>query len=492
MLCALVIDTMTLDFGVAALGVLAGWTWKDRRERKGWAALRLALWVLLSLLLSLIAASQLATALVARFSWPALSGIVVGGAILLAILPHLWTWRGHRRLLASWSRLGHQEWWPAKLFYLPLWPWWAWLALKQGGPLAFTCANPGIPGGGGLIGESKSQILGAIAPDFHTHVLAVRLIEPRGTPEQRAERALAVIRESDRVGPGTTNALPDGATRPAPSINPSPGRFSLPVILKPDQAFRGFAMKLARTHDDVRAYFRHVTGPVILQQYHPGPEECGLFWVRTPDSTATLRADATPRAGRIFAVTRKRFPFVIGDGTRTLERLILDHPRLRCQWRVFLARHRARLHEVIPKGESIRLAQAGNHAQGTLFTDGADLITPTLEDLIDRLCDSYRGPGNLPYDFGRMDVRYISDELLRNGESLGIVELNGSTSEATNLYDPSFSLRRSYSILFAQWRLLYQLGAWRRRQGIKPVTTPQIARHWIAYHRQKSGSSIAD
>ena len=70
--------------------------------------------------------------------------------------------------------------------------------------------------------------------------------------------------------------------------------------------------------------------------------------------------------------------------------------------------------------------------------------------------------------------------------------MNGSTSEATNLYDPSFSVVRSYRILFAQWRILYELGAWRRKQGFRGVGLGEIARHWVAYHRQRSGSSIAD
>lgn len=467
MLAALPIAAMTLDFGVASVGILAGWAWQERFQRRGAAWIRLLLWIPTALLLSFVAAAQLGLDWVERWSWLGLIAFITIGAILLAILPNLWTWRGHRRLLASWSRLTHHEWWPANLFYLPLWPWCAWLSLRHGGPLAFTAANPGIPGGGGLIGESKSQILGCIGPDASHLVLPVRLIRHGPSPDQRADEALAAIRESG----------PDGD-------------FALPVILKPDMAFRGFALRLARAEADVRSYFHAVTSPVILQKFHPGPEECGLFWVRTLPPADLSDPDAL--AGRIFAVTRKRFPSVVGDGRRTLERIILDHPRLRCQWRVFCARHRARLHEVLPAGQRLRLAQAGNHAQGTLFLDGADLVTPALSRVVDRICASYRDAHGRPYDFGRMDVRYESDDLLRQGEAFGVVELNGSTSEATNLYDPSFSLMHSYSILFAQWRILYELGAWRRAQGFPGVGAREIARHWIEYQRQRSGSSIAD
>lgn len=459
-LCALPVAAMSLDFGVATAGLLAGWMWRDRHERRSWGWVRLALWIPFCLGLLVVAAAIVGSGAVERLSWIALGLFVVLGGVLIGSAPHVWTWRGRQRLRAAWSRLRHHEWWPAAVFYLPMWPWWAWLSIRHGGPLVFTHANPGIPGGGGIIGESKSQILESVGD--RACILPTRLVPAGDPPESRARAALDIVEQG--------------------------GDFALPVVLKPDMAFRGFAMRIARTRDDVLDYFRAVHGPVIVQKFHPGPEEVGLFWIRTPGAE---RAEGRP-AGRIFAVTRKRFPIVEGDGRSSLERLILLHPRLRCQWRVFFARHRRMLDAVPGRGERIRLAQAGNHAQGTLFLDGADLITPELEEAVDRICDSYRGPGGEPFDFGRMDVRYESDERLMRGEGFGIVEINGSTSEATNLYDPSFSIRRSYAVLMAQWQALYRLGAWRRAQGKPGVGLAEIFRHWIEYRRQRSGSEVAD
>ncbi|MEZ6234056.1 MAG: alpha/beta hydrolase, partial [Phycisphaerales bacterium] len=237
-LCALVITTMTLDFGVAAVGVLGGWAWRERRGRGAWGTARLLLWVPIAQFALLIAAWQVvmpwveglsAGGVLARAAaWVMLGASIIAGASLVAIVPEVWTWRGRRRLLASWSRLAHHEWWPASVFYLPVWAWLAWLSLRHAGPLVFTCANPGIPGGGGIIGESKSQILDALGDEAREFVLPVRLIESGASPAERAVRALAVIR-------GEGGEACHGAT--GGEANP----FAYPVILKPDMAYRGFA-----------------------------------------------------------------------------------------------------------------------------------------------------------------------------------------------------------------------------------------------------------
>src|SRR5690606_6667813 len=137
------------------------------------------------------------------------------------------------------------------------------------------------------------------------------------------------------------------------------------------------------------------------------------------------------RHGSIFAVTAKTFPVITGDGKRTLRRLILDHPRYRCQANVFFERFGERQQEVPRAGEEVRLGLAGKHAQGCLFTDGRGLVPPALEGAVDRLGGSCRGG----FDLGRFDLRYEREEDLRAGR-FRVVELNGVTSEPTGMYDP--------------------------------------------------------
>ncbi|MGQ0627582.1 MAG: carboxylate--amine ligase [Phycisphaerales bacterium] len=377
-----------------------------------------------------------------------------------------------RVLLRRWT---HHEFWPSWLFYAPLVPWLAWLGLRHRGPLVFLAVNPGIENGGGFIHESKARIMkGLTGP----HGCATFLLDalPGDTPESRAARVAVLMREH-------------------------PDTLGFPIILKPDTGQRGYAVKLARSPQAVRQYLEGVGRPVVVQQYHPGPHECGILWVRRretipgfPHGTA-----ATPGpAGFIFAITRKTFPVVTGDGRRTLTGLIHDHPRLACQAATFLARWGAERDRVLAPGERLRLAEAGNHCQGTLFSDGSDLITPALSAVIDDLCarfplnpdDPQSPPGGL--DFGRFDLRYESDDLLRAGRGFGIVELNGSSAEATNLYDPGRSLFWAYGILFRQWSHLFALGAARVRKGWPRAALTDMRAAARAHYGSRDGSAIAD
>ncbi len=354
-------------------------------------------------------------------------------------------------------------------------PWVAWLSLRHGHPLACLAANPGIAHGGGLVDESKSAIAAGFvgtgtSTGRHAHT---RLIAPNGTPEARAAQALDLIASDQALG-------------------------GFPVILKPDAGQRGHGVRLARTPDDVHRYFLHTARAVIVQEYHPGPEECGIFWIRrdvqavTPSATTATRGNSN-REGFIFSITRKQFPVIQGDGLRTLAALIRDHPRFRRQAHVFETRlGPTALARVPAAGEAVRLGEAGNHAQGCRFSDGLDLLTPALEDAIDHIARSFRGDRGLPIDFGRFDIRYESDDALRRGEGFRIVEFNGTSAEATALYDPDRGLRFAYGLFFRQWAHLYRLGAARRRAG---GYTPAVREvwGWLRHHqRTRDGSVVSD
>jgi hypothetical protein len=360
-----------------------------------------------------------------------------------------------RRLLPA--RL-HHEFWPAWLFYLPLLPYLLWLALRTRSLLAFTRVNPGIEQGGGFVGERKSAILAALPPS--PHVLPWRLLPRAPTPQRLA--------------------LLDAAQRDEP-------RLAYPLILKPERGERGLGVRLVASRDDAARALSEIDADVLAQAFHPGPHECGVLWLRHPPGAST---DTTPHdtTGFIYAITRKEFPALTADGVRTLAQLIDDHPRYRLQRRVFRTRLAARLAEVPPAGTRVALGVAGNHAQGALFRDGADLLTPALTRAIDALAANVAGG----LDVGRFDIRYESDDALRRGEAFAIVELNGSSSESTNLYDPDRSARWAYAVLFGLWRRVYALGAWRKSQGAPGWSLPRLITEWRRHTRERRGNSISD
>lgn len=373
------------------------------------------------------------------------------------------THSGRQRLKADLARMRRVEFWPMSVFYAPLLPYFAYLALRYKGPMTFTCLNPGIPNGGGVVGESKMHILRGLA-GTGARTLHARLIGEKKKHTERTQEALEALRTDPALG-------------------------GLPVILKPDQSERGHGLKLARSEEDVADYFRDMTRDALLQQYDEGPMECGVLWTRVPKNGTPL----DDCEGEIFSITRKTFAELEGDGKRTLEELIWDHPRYRLQADVFLKRHEDQTDRVLAAGEKMRLGVAGNHCQGTMFSDGEDLITPELSKAINEIARAFKDPatgGRL--DYGRFDVRYRSDEELRRGEGFSIIELNGTMSESTNMYDPTKSIFWTYRVLFRQWGVMFRLGAIRRREGRRAMSFMTMIRAVRGHFKGRPGSSVAD
>jgi membrane protein DedA with SNARE-associated domain len=416
------------------------------------AAVSWSLWTVL-----FVGVPMLGVVLIATRAWATAGPAGLAAGLVLSIcLPRpaalSMTRNGRRQLRIAWHRMIRREYWPAGVQYALLSPLLVRLGLRHGAA-AFTCCNPGITGGGGMVGESKKAILEGL--NGSTALLAAELIAPAEDPEGRVRSALDAIARRSELG-------------------------GFPVMLKPDAGERGFAVHLARCEEDVRRYFRRIHSAALVQRFHPGPHECGVLWVRV--------GGADGRRGRVFSITRKEFPVVTGDGRRTLEDLIHDHPRLHCQAAVFLERFAEQREQVLALGQTMRLAQAGNHCQGTLFRDGTDLKTPALEEAIDAAARSFVGG----LDIGRFDLRYESDELLRQGQGFAIVELNGTAGESTNIYDPDRSIWWAYSVLAEQWRLMYRLGAERQQAGARPMPLWRLWRDARRHFRQRSGSAISD
>ena len=99
-----------------------------------------------------------------------------------------------------------------------------------------------------------------------------------------------------------------------------------------------------------------------------------------------------------------------------------------------------------------------------MFVDGSRLVTPALEEAIDRIGRAHPG-----FFLGRFDLRAPAVEAFRRGESLSVLELNGVSAEATHIYDPSVSLLGAYRTLFRQWKIAFEIGAVNRARGVRPM-----------------------
>ena len=334
------------------------------------------------------------------------------------------------------------EFWHPVLFYIPVGFYYLWLGLKHWGVTLPTAANPGIYSGG-MVGESKQAILDLIQPEYRDLIAAYVLSpgNPSQTPDSRFSQAKAAMARA---------------------------RLNFPLVAKPDQGMRGDGIRVMRTDADLQAYMAQfpLDRDIILQELSPYQGEAGVFYYRMPGE----------EQGRLFSLTLKEFPLLVGDGERTVRQLILAHPRFRRIRNKFFRRHRTELARVLAVGEEFKLVFAGNHAKGAIFRDGQDLRTEAMLQTFHDIASSMEG-----FYFGRFDVRYDSLEALQSGKGFHIIEVNGAGAEATHIWDPRAKLGAAYATLFEQFAILFRIGAANRSRGARPLPATVFLREFFRY-----------
>ncbi len=368
-------------------------------------------------------------------------------------LLQLITNEGRRGLAIRLRKLISIEFWPSWLFYSPLFPGWLYWSIRYLGFHTITASNPGMEESG-VLGESKSEILSCLPKQWTLDWLYIPI-------NDSAEYRLGFLEGE--------------------ALDKKKKGWSYPLVLKPDQAQRGRGVKLVHNSQEAKEYLAQTPQAILAQVYDPGPLEAGIFYYRMPDQ----------KVGHIFSITDKVFPVIHGDGKSTLEELIWAHPRYRMQADTFIQRFLQKpgklLDRILTKGEAFALGMAGNHVQGTMFKDGSHLYSEALRDRIEVIAKAYKG-----FYFGRFDIRYKKVDDLKKGKGFQIVELNGATSESTNIYDPSFSIVQVYQILYRQWDLLFQIAYQNRKAGAPLVSSYDLVRNIFRYKKMQKASVISD
>jgi hypothetical protein len=335
------------------------------------------------------------------------------------------------------------EFWPGWLFYTPIRLYCFWLAMRFRGLTLPANANP-LFDAGGLVGESKSQILrqapSELEPLFAAHVLTARTELGVASDVANAKQQMAVA------------------------------DLAYPLVAKPDIGCRGMGVQIVTNDAELEKYLQQfpVGHNVMLQRLHDYPHEAGLFYIRHPDWAQ----------GIIFSLTIKQFAYVTGDGRVSLRQLIETDPRAGKIAHLYLPRHRANWDWVVPAGEKFRIAFAGSHSRGTIFKDGVRLITPAMVENWDRLCRQ------IPeFYFGRFDVRYHNLADLENATNIKIVEINGAGAEATHIWDADCSLWAAYKTLGKQYWHAFAIGAKNRARGFAPLRILELRRYYKLHRK---------
>lgn len=416
-----------------------------------WALLAVLIWSPLLVGLSVVLGREVLAwiEVYERWAWPALLGVLAVLAIVFKVLIPMCTWRGRRLWVGRARRWTRFEFWPLPVVYGPVVLAILWEAIRHRSLSVATAVNPCMPAGG-WVGESKADIL-------------------EGLDSGAGEENPKPIARFARIPP---DASIDARWA---KFEASMGALKLayPVVLKPDVGQRGQGVAVIRSPGEGRDWLRSHGDLAILQEYVSG-EEYGVFWLRPPGA----------EGGRIFSITAKRFPSVVGDGVRTLEHLILGDERAVCMADVYRNRFAERLFEIPGAGEVVPLAEIGNHCLGAVFLNGAELATPALTKAIDELSLGYRG-----FHFGRYDLRVPSAEDLAAGRGFKVIELNGATSEATHIYDPEVGALRAWGTLIRQWRWLFRIAAHNARQGATVTPWYRVLRDAWSHRGTRGGTS---
>jgi hypothetical protein len=326
-------------------------------------------------------------------------------------------------------KLFNYEYWPYLLFFLPLVPYWFFLAIRAKSLTFFTAANPGIEHGG-IFGESKMEILD--------------MIDKRYLPT-------SILFEKSSTLKKVTDTL-------------ASSELYFPIILKPDVGERGNAVEKIDNVLMLESYLAHIDEDFIAQEYVDFDVELGVLYYKFPNDAGS----------GITSIVAKEFLSVIGDGVSTLLTLLEQNDRARFQINSLSTKFS--LDKVLEKGEYLNLEPIGNHCRGTKFLSGMHLINDDLIKIFDEISHDIEG-----FNFGRFDLKVKSIEDLMKGENIKILELNGVTSEPGHIYDPKWTLIRAYRDTAANMKVMMQVSLANMKLGVKP-TPPTVIRKLLWNH----------
>jgi hypothetical protein len=332
-------------------------------------------------------------------------------------------------------KLRSWEYWPFGIIQAPVFVMWMWYALRERSLFYFSASNPSILTGG-MMGESKFEVLSLVPDSVKPKTILIKL---PATKEQ-------VLRAIE------TNGL------------------SLPVIFKPDMGERGWMVRKIKSAADIDQYLSEIKIDFIVQEFVNLPLEYGVFYVRFPSQPN----------GFVNSITGKDFLSVTGDGSKTLQQLILDKDRAKIQWETLKEVYATQLNDVIPQGKKIELVSIGNHCLGTTFINCNHLITEKLSASFDTISKQIDG-----FYFGRFDLRCASEADLETG-NIKIMELNGCGAEPAHIYHPGSSLIKGIGTIITHWKNLYRVSKENHKRGVPYLSFAEGKRIYYAFKKIKS------
>jgi len=332
----------------------------------------------------------------------------------------------HIRSRNFFIKLTNWEYWPFEVIYAPAFIYWLYLSVKARSFFFFSAANPGIETGG-LIGESKIEVLAKVPDQYIPKTVFIQSRESIGTIIDKLNAA----------------------------------QISYPIIAKPNKGSRGFLVNKISNVLELKDFMGHQNVDFLIQEFVDYPMELSVLYYRYPN-------EAT---GYISSVTVKRYLTIKGDGHSTVLQLIKKSDRAKLQLKSLRISHKNIL-EYVPKLlEQIELVPIGNHCKGAAFFNGNSFIDEALVRMFDSISHQLQG-----IYYGRFDLKCIDIDRLRERADFKILEINGVGAEPAHIYDPDYLLFQAFKDILNQWEIIYKISLSNKKQGVHFMSLNQ------AYH----------
>ena len=308
------------------------------------------------------------------------------------------------------------ELWPFDLIYAPLGFVWLYYAIKARSLYFFTPTNPTLIFGGFEAG-SKMEIYQQLPAGSYPRTI---LIKPTHTIVEIKKELAA-------------------------------NELSYPFVAKPDEGMQGVFFRIIESEEELNKYHKIIGVNYIIQTFIDLPMEFSVFYIRYPGQLK----------GRVTGFVVKDYLHVNGDGKKTLEQLVNEHPIAQHRLAEMKTKHAVNW-LVIPKnGEKFYLSVAGNRSRGARFINLNEEIDQQLNDVFDELNNHSKS-----FFYGRYDLKCSSIENLKMGKDIMILEYNGAGAEPNHIYDCGMSFFKALRIISAHWHDMYQIGKINNRMGV--------------------------
>jgi ATP-grasp domain len=288
------------------------------------------------------------------------------------------------------------EYWPWKYVYMPIIPYYLYLAYKNKSMAFPSHVNIGLPEGG-FFNEDKKVMLKDIS-------------------EKYLPKSCFFYKNKEKV------------------------QFDLdffPIVAKPLNAQRGSNVSIIKTAEELESYAKNLTQDFIVQEYVRYEIELAILYSRMPGESQ----------GKVSSVTQKEFLSVTGNGHDSIWQLLETQERAMIIADDIKKNTKVDLEEILPIGIKKIVEPIGNHCRGTLFRNAAHLDFKKIALVADEILKDFEG-----FYYGRFDLKVKSIEDLYAGTNIKILELNGINADAAHIFDPDYKLFTAFKDIIWHWK----------------------------------------